>query len=81
MKLGYRNELAAVEAPAQRKALFDEMVECMYRHGKATNTASHFEIDDVIDPLASRGWITSTLRSVPPLEPSAHKKRPNIDTW
>ena len=51
----------------------------MYHRGKATNTASHFEIDDVIDPLASRGWITSDLRSMPPLEPRA-QRRPNIDT-
>ena len=81
VKLGYRNELAAVEDAGQRKALFDEMVERMYRHGKATNTASHFEIDDVIDPLTSRAWITSALRSMPPLEPRTAKKRPNIDTW
>jgi acetyl-CoA carboxylase carboxyltransferase component len=39
VKLGYRNELAAVEDPAKRKLLFDEMVERMYRHGKAVNTA------------------------------------------
>ncbi len=81
VKLGYRNELAAVEDPLQRKALFDEMVERMYRHGKAVNTASHFEIDDVIDPEASRGWITSALRAMPPATPRTAKKRPNIDTW
>jgi acetyl-CoA carboxylase carboxyltransferase component len=81
VKLGYRNELAAVEDPAQRKVLFDEMVERMYRHGKATNTASHFEIDDVIDPMSSRSWITAALRSVPPPPPRTTKKRPNIDTW
>ena len=59
VKLGYRNELAAVEDPEKRKELFDEMVERMYRHGKAVNTASHFEIDDVIDPLDSRKWIVA----------------------
>jgi acetyl/propionyl-CoA carboxylase alpha subunit/acetyl-CoA carboxylase carboxyltransferase component len=81
VKLGYRNELAAVEEPAKRKALFDEMVDRMYRHGKAVNTASHFEIDDVIDPLDSRRWIVGALRSVPPLAPRHGKKRPCIDTW
>ena len=35
VQLGYRNELAAVEDPAERKALFDEMVARMYEHGKA----------------------------------------------
>jgi len=81
VKLGYRNELAAIDDPAQRKALYDEMVERMYLHGKAVNTASHFEIDDVIDPVDSRTWIAAALRSVPPSERSASKKRPCIDTW
>jgi acetyl-CoA carboxylase carboxyltransferase component len=81
VKLGYRNELAAVEEPEKRKELFDEMVERMYRHGKAVNTASHFEIDDVIDPLDSRKWIVAGLRSAPPKTTRAGKKRPNIDTW
>jgi acetyl/propionyl-CoA carboxylase alpha subunit/acetyl-CoA carboxylase carboxyltransferase component len=81
VKLGYRNELAAVEDPGKRKELFDEMVERMYRHGKAVNTASHFEIDDVIDPLDSRKWIVAGLRSTPPKSPRAGKKRPNVDTW
>jgi acetyl/propionyl-CoA carboxylase alpha subunit/acetyl-CoA carboxylase carboxyltransferase component len=81
VKLGYRNELAAVEEPEKRKALFDEMVERMYRHGKAVNTASHFEIDDVIDPLDSRKWIVAGLRSTPSKSLRAGKKRPNVDTW
>jgi acetyl/propionyl-CoA carboxylase alpha subunit/acetyl-CoA carboxylase carboxyltransferase component len=81
VKLGYRNELAAMTDPAQRKAAYDEMVERMYRHGKAVNTASHFEIDDVIDPMESRAWITRALRSLPPAPPRNEKKRPSIDTW
>src|SRR6266699_6700789 len=32
VKLGYRNELAAIEEPAERKALFDQMVARMYEH-------------------------------------------------
>jgi len=81
VKLGYRNELAAVEDPGKRKELFDEMVDRMYRHGKAVNTASHFEIDDVIDPLDSRKWIVAGLRSTPPKLSRTGKKRPNVDTW
>ena len=81
VKLGYRNELAAVEDSAARKKLFDEMVDRMYRHGKAVNTASHFEIDDVIDPVESRRWISAGLRSSPPPPPRTGKKRPCIDTW
>ena len=41
------------------------MVERMYEHGKALNMASHFEIDDVIDPADTRRWITTMLDSAP----------------
>jgi acetyl-CoA carboxylase carboxyltransferase component/biotin carboxyl carrier protein len=81
VKLGYRNDLAALEDPGERKALFDQMVERMYQHGKAVSTASHFEIDDVIDPAESRTWITRALRSAPPPLPRTGKKRPCVDTW
>jgi hypothetical protein len=43
--------------------------------------ASHFEIDDVIDPMESRRWILSALESAPPKAPRTAKKRPCIDTW
>jgi acetyl-CoA carboxylase carboxyltransferase component len=81
VKLGYRGELAALEDPEQRKALFDQMVERMYQHGKAVSAASHFEIDDVIDPADSRSWILRALRSAPPPPPRSGKKRACIDTW
>jgi acetyl-CoA carboxylase carboxyltransferase component len=57
------------------------MVERMYEHGQALNAASHFEIDDVIDPADSRRWITTTFAAAPPPPPRTGKKRPNIDTW
>ncbi|MFQ5698319.1 MAG: carboxyl transferase domain-containing protein [Myxococcota bacterium] len=81
VKLGFRKELAAVEDPEQRKALFDEMVARMYERGKAVNTASHFEIDDVIDPMDSRRWILGALRSAPGPERRSGRKRPCVDTW
>ena len=81
VKLGFRKELAAVEDPAERTQLFEHMVARAYEHGKGLNMASHFEIDDVIDPAESRHWVMSALRSVPPSAPRAHKKRPCVDTW
>ena len=81
VKLGFRNELAEIEDPERRRALFEEMVERMYERGKAVNTASHFELDDVIDPLDSRRWISRALSAVPEPERRRGKKRPNVDTW
>ncbi len=57
------------------------MVDAAYEHGKALNSASHFEIDDVIDPADSRRWITSMLTSAPRPPRGAGKKRPVVDTW
>jgi acetyl-CoA carboxylase carboxyltransferase component len=81
VRLGYRKELEAIEDADERERVFQEMVEASYTRGKALNTASHFEIDDVIDPAESRRWITSALRSMPPVEVRPGKKRPSIDTW
>ena len=81
VKLGYRNELAAIDDEDEREATFQQMVARMYEHGKAVNTATFFEIDDVIDPVDSRRWITTALEAAPPPPARAGKKRPNIDTW
>ena len=81
VKLGYRKELQAIEDPEERKATYEKMVAGMYERGKAVNMASHFELDDVIDPAESRRWISAGLASVPPAPPRQHKKRPQVDTW
>lgn len=81
VKLGYRKELQAIEDPTERAETYEKMVADMYMRGKAVNMASHFELDDVIDPADSRKWISSALRSVPVHPQRVGKKRPNIDTW
>jgi acetyl/propionyl-CoA carboxylase alpha subunit/acetyl-CoA carboxylase carboxyltransferase component len=81
VKLGFRNELAAIDDPAKRKSEFDRMVAGMYERGKALSAASLFEIDNVIDPATTRDWVLAGLRSVPAPPKRIHKKRPNIDTW
>jgi len=80
VRLGYRKELEAIEDPVEREATFTAMVERMYEHGRALSVATHFEIDDVIDPVDTRRWIMAVLESWKPL-PRHKKKRPNIDTW
>ncbi len=81
VRLGYRRELEAIEDDAERDRVFNEMVERMYTHGKAINSASYFEIDDVIDPADSRRWIVQALDAAGPPPPRSGKKRPCIDTW
>jgi acetyl-CoA carboxylase carboxyltransferase component len=81
VRLGYRNELAAIADPEERERTFQEMVDRMYQIGKAVNVASHFEIDDVIDPADTRRWISAILAASPAPAPRQGKKRPNIDTW
>ncbi|GAB2837065.1 hypothetical protein GCM10027176_46840 [Actinoallomurus bryophytorum] len=73
VRLGYRKELAAAEDP---DALFDELVARSYERGKALSAATVYEIDDVIDPAATRHWITTALRDAPRGE-----RRIPLDTW
>jgi acetyl/propionyl-CoA carboxylase alpha subunit/acetyl-CoA carboxylase carboxyltransferase component len=81
VKLGYRNELAAIADPAERKAKYDEMVARMYERGKALSAATLFEFDEVIDPAETRRWIMAGLRSVPAPQKRTGKKLPWIDAW
>jgi acetyl/propionyl-CoA carboxylase alpha subunit/acetyl-CoA carboxylase carboxyltransferase component len=81
VKLGYRNELAAITDHAARKARFDEMVAAAYEHGKALNQAATYHIDEVIDPADTRRWIIAGLRSVPPAPTRTGKKLRWIDAW
>ncbi len=81
VKLGYRNELAAIDDPVERQEAFDEMVDRMYEVGKGVNMASHFEIDDVIDPAATRRWIRSMLTVAPVSGTNESERRSMVDTW
>lgn len=81
VKLGYRNELAAIEDPEERQRVYDEKVAGMYDQGKALTAAELFEVDDVIDPAETRAWITAGLRSAPPPAERKAKKHAWIDTW
>lgn len=61
VKLGFSKELEAIEDPAAREAEIGRRVEEMYQIGSGLNVASHFEIDDIIDPADSRRWILTAL--------------------
>jgi len=79
--LGFRRELDAVTDPEEKKALYDRLVAEMYQQGKALKVAQTLEIDAVIDPVETRSWILSGLRSTRLRPPLSGPKRPMIDTW
>lgn len=77
VRLGYRNELAAIADPAEREAVYQRHVDELYERGKAISAASFLEIDGVIDPAQSRHWIIRGLKSVPKPEQTG-KRRPFV---
>ena len=79
VKLGFRRELDAIDDETERQARFEALVAAAYENGKALNTASHFEIDDVIDPAATREVVARViLRDAP--ERRSHRAR-FVDAW
>ncbi|MDO8288241.1 MAG: carboxyl transferase domain-containing protein [Parvibaculum sp.] len=81
VRLGYRKEMEAIKDPVEQKKYFDERVARSYEHGKAINMASFLEIDQVIDPIETRRWISRGLKSVPAPDMSKGKRRNFVDTW
>jgi acetyl/propionyl-CoA carboxylase alpha subunit/acetyl-CoA carboxylase carboxyltransferase component len=81
VKLGFRDQLAAIEDLGERQAKYEEMVAQLYEDGKALNAATYYEFDDVIDPQDTRRCIVEALRSSPPPRGRDGKKLPWIDTW
>jgi acetyl-CoA carboxylase carboxyltransferase component/biotin carboxyl carrier protein len=81
VKLAYRNELAKIEDPAERRRKYEEMVAQMYERGKALSISTLFGVDDTIDPADTRPWLANLLRALPPRPRGEGKRRPAIDAW
>ena len=81
VKLGYRNELAAIEDPAERRAATRRWSPPPTSTARRSTRPSLFGVDDTIDPAESRYWVASLLRSIRPAPPRAGKRRPVIDAW
>ena len=81
VKLGFRNELAAIDDPEARTQRYDDLVEAAYHRGKALHSGASFAVDDVIDPADSRRWVVGALESAPTALRRTGKKRQHIDTW
>jgi acetyl-CoA carboxylase carboxyltransferase component len=84
VKLAYRKELAAIADAGERQAKYEAMVADSYARGAALNTATYFEIDDVIDPAETRSLVAAVI-----LRPdggtngvSRAERRPRyVDSW
>ncbi|WP_369240618.1 carboxyl transferase domain-containing protein [Streptomyces sp. R21] len=78
VRLGYRKELEAITDPEERERAFEARVAELYERGKAVNAAAALEIDAVIDPAESRGWVLGALEGCKELP---RERRSFIDTW
>ena len=81
VKLGYRNELMAIEDPQERADEFQRRVDRAYESAKAVNAAAGGGLDDVIDPVETRSWVAESLKRLPPVPARTEKKYPFVDTW
>jgi acetyl-CoA carboxylase carboxyltransferase component len=82
VRLGMRRELEAIADPAERERVFQATVAAAYKHGEGLNMAAYGEIDDVIDPADSRGWIATLFDPAPPdWRRRDAKRRPHLDAW
>jgi acetyl-CoA carboxylase carboxyltransferase component len=61
VRLGYQRELQAIADPQDRQRRYEELVAAQYEQGKALSTAAAFEIDDVIDPAATRPLVLAVI--------------------
>jgi acetyl-CoA carboxylase carboxyltransferase component len=63
VRLGFKKELDAQEDPEKKQALYEKLLARLYEIGRATEAASHLEIDAVIDPADTRSVLIRALRS------------------
>ncbi|RZL64091.1 MAG: carbamoyl-phosphate synthase large subunit [Variovorax sp.] len=78
VRLGYRKELAEAPAGAARDALFQQLVAQQYANGEAIHMAQTLEIDAVIDPADTRGWLVRGLASATQMTAPVSSY---VDTW
>ena len=81
VKLGMKAELEGIADADERERRFEELVAGLRHHFRALNVATYFELDDVIDPVETRGLLARTLAAAPTPPPREGKKVPWVDTW
>ena len=78
VRLGFKKELEAAPEGAERQALYDKLVANQYDRGSAIHMATTLEIDAVIDPAETRGWLLRGLQAGRVGGPGTGA---SIDTW
>ncbi|PKO41547.1 MAG: biotin carboxylase [Betaproteobacteria bacterium HGW-Betaproteobacteria-3] len=81
VRLGYRKELAAAPEGPARQALYDRLVAQQYENGGALNMAATLEIDAVIDPAETRGWLAQGLQAACAAGPGNTESARMVDSW
>jgi acetyl-CoA carboxylase carboxyltransferase component len=84
VKLAYRKELEAIADDDARQAKYEAMVADSYARGAALNTATYFEIDDVIDPAETRALVAAVILRPgdgPHATLRGEQRRRFVDSW
>jgi acetyl-CoA carboxylase carboxyltransferase component len=79
VRLAMRKELDAIVDHDERQRVYEQLVAAAYEQGKALSAATYDEIDDVIDPMATRERVSALLCAWSP--PPRGLRRRMIDTW
>jgi acetyl-CoA carboxylase carboxyltransferase component len=61
VRLAFRKELAAIADDEERREREAALVALAYEHGTALSAAAGFELDDVVDPAATRDLLANAL--------------------
>jgi acetyl/propionyl-CoA carboxylase alpha subunit len=79
VRLSHRRELEAIADATERDALLRRLVDEQLEEAGALNSATLFDVDDVIAPSTTRQRIIEVLEREP--WPSPHRGRRPLDTW
>jgi len=77
VRLELHREFEEISDEAERERRVREVTAAAQDNARALNAAQLFELDDVIDPVETRGLIAATLAAAGTPEPSGR----TVDAW
>jgi acetyl-CoA carboxylase carboxyltransferase component len=81
VRLALRRELESIDDAEERERRVRELFAQVRAESTALNMATHFEVDDVIDPAETRTKLAAALAPVPHARVGADRRRTMVDTW